>query len=158
MSMLRATLLSFRVGLDVVKTEGMLTLMKGSNIFALKRVFDWSTRYFFADLFELAIQTFQNGRHLSVGQRSVASLLGGVASTCTTLPLDVLGSSHSDEPEPLRLIPKQILQLPKCRTQRKLGLRSPHLSYSWTSYERRGSMVCEMHTYEGLQHASCMCA
>ena len=47
MSLLRTTLLSFTIGFVVVKNEGLLALMKGSNIFALKRVFDWSTRYFF---------------------------------------------------------------------------------------------------------------
>ena len=52
MSLLRTTMLSFRIGWDVVQKEGLATLMKGSNVFATKRVFDWSSRYFFADMFD----------------------------------------------------------------------------------------------------------
>jgi len=44
---------SFQVGGKVIKHEGLVALMKGSNTFALKRVFDWSTRYYFSDLLEV---------------------------------------------------------------------------------------------------------
>lgn len=46
MSMLRTTMLSFRIGADVVAKEGLITLMKGANVFATKRVFDWATRFY----------------------------------------------------------------------------------------------------------------
>jgi hypothetical protein len=96
MSLLRTTLLSFRIGYDVVKTEGLHTLMKGSNVFATKRVFDWSTRFFFSDLFEALFVKMKKGKKLSVTEKSMASLLGGVASTCFTLPLDVLVAKTQD--------------------------------------------------------------
>ena len=97
MSLLRTTLLSFRIGADVVQSEGLLTLTKGANIFATKRVFDWATRFYFSDLFEtLYSSQVKNGAPLTVGERSAASLLGGVASTCCTLPLDVLVAKTQD--------------------------------------------------------------
>jgi len=93
MSLLKTTLESFKVGFDVVGKEGLATLMKGSNIFALKRFFDWSTRFFFSDMFEeilLKSGTMVEGGSLSAGGKIVASLLGGTASTIVTLPLDVI--------------------------------------------------------------------
>lgn len=94
--MLRTTLLSFRIGYDVVKTEGFSTLMKGSNVFATKRVFDWASRYFFADLFEALFSMLKNNEPLSVAEKSASSLLGGVFSTLVTLPLDVLVAKTQD--------------------------------------------------------------
>jgi Mitochondrial carrier protein len=97
MSMLRTTILSFRIGYDVAKTEGVLALMKGSNVFAAKRVFDWASRYFFADSFEALFGLLHPaGQTLSVAEKSVSSLLGGVFSTMFTLPLDVLVAKSQD--------------------------------------------------------------
>jgi Mitochondrial carrier protein len=64
-------------------------------VFATKRVFDWASRYYFADLFE-DIFRMVKGAGLSVSEQSIASLLGGVASTCLTLPLDVLVAKTQD--------------------------------------------------------------
>ena len=98
MSMLRTTMLSFAIGMDVVKDEGVLALMKGSNIFALKRVFDWSTRFFFSDMFESMMLMYGCGVNgvLSPKEKVVASLLGGTASTIVTLPLDVIVAKSQD--------------------------------------------------------------
>jgi hypothetical protein len=96
MSALRTTLLSFTIGYDVVKQEGIGALMKGANVFATKRVFDWASRYYFADLFEDLFTRLRNGSQLSVGEKSAASLLGGVFSTLVTLPLDVLVAKTQD--------------------------------------------------------------
>jgi len=97
MSIFRTTLLSFKIGFDIIKTEGVGTLMKGSTVFALKRVCDWSSRYFFSDLFEALIKRFKKeGEELTLAEKSYASLLGGVASTCVTLPLDVLVAKTQD--------------------------------------------------------------
>jgi hypothetical protein len=96
MSILRTTWLSFLIGFEVVKTEGITTLMKGANVFATKRVFDWASRYFFADLFEDLFLALNGGVALSLAQKSMASILGGVASTCVTLPLDVLVAKTQD--------------------------------------------------------------
>jgi hypothetical protein len=95
-SMLKTTYLSLLIGADVVKAEGFATLMKGSNVFATKRVFDWASRYFFADLFEALFVTLKGGQGLTLAQKSMASLLGGIASTCVTLPLDVLVAKTQD--------------------------------------------------------------
>jgi len=96
MSALRTTWLSFLIGFEVVKKEGFLTLMKGANVFATKRVFDWSTRYFFSDLIESILFRAKGGLPLTVLEKSSASLLGGVFSTMCTLPLDVLVAKTQD--------------------------------------------------------------
>ena len=96
MSLSETSLQSFKIGFDVVANEGFLALMKGSNIFALKRVLDWSSRYYFADMFERLFKKMKKDTKLTVGEKSVASLLGGVASTCFTLPLDVLVAKAQD--------------------------------------------------------------
>lgn len=70
--------------------------MKGANVFATKRVFDWASRYFFADLFESLFSTLNNGGALTVAEKSASSLLGGVFSTLVTLPLDVLVAKTQD--------------------------------------------------------------
>ena len=79
-------------------TKDVLKLMKGSNIFALKRVFDWSTRFFFSDFFESMMKQYGFGVNgvLSSQQKIVASLLGGTASTIVTLPLDVIVAKSQD--------------------------------------------------------------
>lgn len=98
MSLLKTTLLSFSIGFDVVAKEGAFALMKGSNIFALKRVFDWSTRYYFSDMFEALMLSLGKGVDgvLSPGEKILASLLGGTASTIVTLPLDVIVAKSQD--------------------------------------------------------------
>jgi hypothetical protein len=96
MTIARTTWLSFLIGFDVVKTEGIMTLMKGANVFATKRVFDWASRYFFADMFEALFLVLNKGLALSLAQKGMASILGGVASTCVTLPLDVLVAKTQD--------------------------------------------------------------
>jgi len=96
MSLLRTTTLSLRIGIDVVKNEGFVTLMKGANLFALKRLLDWATRYFFADLFEALLLKHSASGALTTAEKAAASLLGGTASTFSTLPLDVLVAKTQD--------------------------------------------------------------
>jgi hypothetical protein len=95
MSLWQTTWKSMVIGGDIIKKEGLGSLMKGADTFATKRVFDWASRYYFADLFE-ALFTHLKGSSLSLGEKSVASLLGGVASTVLTLPLDVLVAKTQD--------------------------------------------------------------
>lgn len=96
MSLLRTTLLSATIGYDVVATEGLGALMKGSGVFSTKRVCDWASRYYFSDLFEsLAIQ-YKGGGSLTITEKIWCSLLGGTASTVVTLPLDVLVAKIQD--------------------------------------------------------------
>jgi len=99
MTLLKTTIESFKIGFDVVGKEGLSTLMKGSNVFALKRFFDWSTRFFFSDIFEevlLKSGILVEGGTLSAMGKIVASLLGGTASTIVTLPLDVIVAKSQD--------------------------------------------------------------
>lgn len=95
MTLFETTWKSLVIGGDIIKKEGLGSLMKGANTFAMKRVFDWSTRYYFADLFESIFFTIK-GSALTVSEKSTASLLGGVASTVLTLPLDVLVAKTQD--------------------------------------------------------------
>eukprot|EP00527_Entomoneis_sp_CCMP2396_P002238 CAMPEP_0198145630 /NCGR_PEP_ID=MMETSP1443-20131203/24736_1 /TAXON_ID=186043 /ORGANISM="Entomoneis sp., Strain CCMP2396" /LENGTH=551 /DNA_ID=CAMNT_0043809327 /DNA_START=34 /DNA_END=1686 /DNA_ORIENTATION=+ len=98
MTMLKTLCMSATIGYNVVVKEGLTSLMKGSNVFATKRVFDWSTRYFFAEWFEaiFAASLTTEGQSLTFLQKSIASFLGGVVSTIFTLPLDVLVSKIQD--------------------------------------------------------------
>jgi hypothetical protein len=92
MSLLKTTFLSLTIGLDVVKNEGVTALMKGSDIFAVKRVFDWSTRYYFADIVKTLMLKYGMGTNgvLASSDKIIASLIAGTLSTLVTLPLDVI--------------------------------------------------------------------
>jgi len=92
MSLRETTLLSLRVGADVVSVEGPLAMMKGANVFALKRVFDWGTRFYFSEIAESHLKMRAGTDALPASSQILASLVGGFASTCCTLPLDVLVS------------------------------------------------------------------
>jgi len=83
---------SMTVGMRVIREEGPAALMKGSGVMAGKRVADWSTRFYFCVLAENLL--FRRGaedpaRPLARREQLVAGLVGGVASTVLTLPLDV---------------------------------------------------------------------
>jgi hypothetical protein len=95
MSLWQTTWKSMVIGGDIIKSEGLGSLMKGANTFATKRVFDWASRYYFADLFE-AMFVKVKGSSLSVTEQIISSLLGGIASTVLTLPLDVLVAKTQD--------------------------------------------------------------
>lgn len=96
MSMIKTSLLSLKIGAKVITNEGLLALMKGSNVFATKRVFDWATRFYFSDLFEGILLKHAAYGQLTTAEKISASLLGGVASTIFTLPLDVLVAKTQD--------------------------------------------------------------
>jgi hypothetical protein len=96
MSLLSSTLQSFRIGFDVVAAEGVGALMKGSTVFATKRVFDWSTRFLFADMIASEIRKQQESLTLTTKQKISCDLLAGLLSTLVTLPLDVLVSKTQD--------------------------------------------------------------
>ena len=96
MNFMKTTWLSLTIGCDVVRNEGLLALMKGSNIFAIKRMFDWFTRYIFSDMFEALMLNLSTTGTLTTGEKIVASLMGGTLSTFSTLPLDVLVAKSQD--------------------------------------------------------------
>ena len=74
----------FLIGFEVIRKEGIFSLMKGSGTFALKRVGDWGTRYACTNYFERLI-----GRETYV-KKITAAMLGGLLSAMSTIPLDVL--------------------------------------------------------------------
>jgi len=96
MSLWQTTLVSLKMGLDIVHSEGVGVLMKGSNIFALKRVLDWATRFFFSDWMEQLLLIYKHSSILSSSDYFIASLLGGALSTLVTLPLDVIVAKTQD--------------------------------------------------------------
>ena len=96
MTLLETTLQSFRIGFDVVAEEGIGALMKGSTVFATKRVFDWSTRFLFADIISSQIRKQQGGTALTTKQKISSDLVSGLLSTLVTLPLDVIVSKTQD--------------------------------------------------------------
>ncbi|KAG7398952.1 hypothetical protein PHYBOEH_010057 [Phytophthora boehmeriae] len=82
---------SMRIGVKVIHKEGVAALMKGSGMFSLKRVADWSTRFFFSVQAENIVYKRNNpDRVLTTSEQVIASLLGGVVSAAVTLPMDVL--------------------------------------------------------------------
>jgi hypothetical protein len=88
--------LSFNIGFDIIASEGVFALMKGSNVFALKRVCDWSTRYYFSDMFMNTLKYFAKTSASTKVEMFVADMLGGTASTLVTLPLDVIVAKTQD--------------------------------------------------------------
>ncbi|GMH83753.1 hypothetical protein TrST_g4905 [Triparma strigata] len=85
---------SFQVGARVVTKEGGFALMKGANVFAFKRFFDWSTRFMFADIIESLVLARQGS--LSPTDKMVCSMIGGMISSVVTLPIDALVAKIQD--------------------------------------------------------------
>jgi Mitochondrial carrier protein len=90
------TVASAKVGVDVVRKEGMLGLMKGSGVFTLKRVGDWTTRFLFAEMCVNALKSYKDTDRLSFAEKSAASFVGGAMSATATIPLDVLVATMQD--------------------------------------------------------------
>ncbi|KAF0686492.1 Aste57867_21679 [Aphanomyces stellatus] len=79
------------VGLNVIKNEGVPALMKGSVVFSMKRVADWSTRYFFCVLSEdIMFRRGDPNKKITMTEELAASLVGGTLSCLATLPVDVM--------------------------------------------------------------------
>jgi len=93
MSVWETTKRSTSVGVGVVRKEGVAALMKGSLMFSMKRVADWSTRYMFAEGIEAGLLRLRAGEaepKLSTTEKLIASFLGGTLSTLATIPMDVM--------------------------------------------------------------------
>eukprot|EP00567_Pseudictyota_dubia_P015337 CAMPEP_0197441824 /NCGR_PEP_ID=MMETSP1175-20131217/7983_1 /TAXON_ID=1003142 /ORGANISM="Triceratium dubium, Strain CCMP147" /LENGTH=321 /DNA_ID=CAMNT_0042972159 /DNA_START=61 /DNA_END=1026 /DNA_ORIENTATION=+ len=91
MSLGQTVSMSTKVGMDVIRSEGISALMKGSIVFASKRVADWGTRFLFSTIVEDVL--FKRGDEtykLSYNEKIAASLLGGTLSACSTIPIDVM--------------------------------------------------------------------
>ncbi|KUF76587.1 Mitochondrial Carrier (MC) Family [Phytophthora nicotianae] len=82
---------SMRIGVKVIQKEGVAALMKGSGMFSVKRVADWSSRFFFSVQAENIVYKRNNpDRVLTTSEQVISSLIGGVFSAALTLPMDVL--------------------------------------------------------------------
>ncbi|TMW58735.1 hypothetical protein Poli38472_010294 [Pythium oligandrum] len=93
MTPMETTKKSLQVGMKVIRIEGPAALMKGATVFSMKRVADWSTRFFFSvQAEEVFFKRGDSTKVLTNGEKMTASLLGGVGSTLCTLPIDVMVS------------------------------------------------------------------
>jgi hypothetical protein len=82
---------SLLVGMKVIRNEGVLALMKGSGMFSVKRVADWSTRFLFSvEAENILFKRADPDHKLTMGEKVTASLAGGVVSALVTLPMDVM--------------------------------------------------------------------
>lgn len=88
-----------RMGGAVIKQEGLIGLTKGSFTFSMKRVADWTTRFFFAELVADMLRNYYrndttrivNGTVvLNNTDKSIAAFGGGALSAIATVPLDVI--------------------------------------------------------------------
>ncbi|KAH9253563.1 hypothetical protein BASA81_008399 [Batrachochytrium salamandrivorans] len=90
MSMWQTCVGSTNVGMSLIRKEGPAALMKGSVMFSVKRVADWSTRYMFAEGIEYALHSRHPDQRTSQTEKVVSSFLGGALSTVATIPMDVM--------------------------------------------------------------------
>lgn len=91
MTLMETTNKSMSIGMTVIRNEGVSALMKGAGVFSLKRVADWSSRFFFSVAAENVLFKRQNpDAKLTTAQKMSASLIGGVFSSLVTLPIDVM--------------------------------------------------------------------
>jgi len=90
------TVASTRVGMRVVQSEGVMALMKGSVVFSSKRVLDWTTRFFFAELVTQSYKDHMKKAKLSATESMGCALIGGALSATATIPMDVLVAAIQD--------------------------------------------------------------
>lgn len=88
------TIASTKIGAQVIRNEGPQALMKGSLLFSTKRMADWTTRFFFAEVVADSIKKHNASkgefRSLTFNESSFAALAGGALSATATIPMDVL--------------------------------------------------------------------
>lgn len=91
------TVAATKLGVELIQREGVSVLMKGAGTFTIKRVADWTTRYFFAEQVTLAVKSQKGpGQTVSFTEKMLCSLLGGVLSATVTIPIDVLVATIQD--------------------------------------------------------------
>jgi len=90
------TVASTKVGFSVVRNEGLSALMKGSIVFSSKRVLDWTTRFFFAELVTQGVKDYKKTNKLSQLESMSCALLGGALSATATIPMDVVVAAIQD--------------------------------------------------------------
>ena len=125
-TMWQTTVASTKVGMNVIRKEGVMALMKGSVMFSGKRVADWSTRYLFAEGFESLFLSRHPGQKLSTSEKAAASFLGGAMSTVATIPMDVMVAQIQQASK----AGQKVSAIDAFRTQMKEGGLSGVLSFS----------------------------
>lgn len=78
------------VFLRVVREEGVLSLMKGSGMFAAKRVGDWGSRFAFTNVTESYLRKYSGKTNLNYTEKGFCALTGGLLSSLATIPIDVM--------------------------------------------------------------------
>ncbi len=92
----KTTVASSKVGAQIISKEGLGVLMKGSGVFTVKRIADWTTRFFFAELVATQWVNARGGKKLNKTEDSIASFVGGAMSATVTIPIDVLVATIQD--------------------------------------------------------------
>lgn len=91
------TVAATKLGVELVKKEGGLVLMKGAGTFTIKRIADWSTRFFFAEQVSAIARRLKGpGEKLSFTEKMLCSLSGGILSATVTIPIDVMVATIQD--------------------------------------------------------------
>lgn len=130
------TVQASKVGVEVVKREGVAVLMKGSLVFTLKRVADWSTRYFFAETCREGFSAIK-GAPLTKWQKAGADFTGGALSATVTIPIDVLVATIQDAGK----AGQKVSVVEVWREKMKQGGVSQLLRYSTKGYVARVAHV-----------------
>ena len=99
-SFMETTAQSSRIGLRVIREEGVLALGKGLPVFVFKRFFDWTTRYLFVvwcqNAYRMAInETGPGSRKLSTAEASMCAVSGGAIRFVSSLLFSFLSLSLS---------------------------------------------------------------
>jgi len=93
-TVMETTISSAKIGGRIVATEGAAALLKGAGVFSFKRFCDWTTRYFFVQVVENAVQG--DGPPLSKQTKVWCALGGGTLSALATVPIDVMVATVQD--------------------------------------------------------------
>lgn len=98
---LATTIASTKLGASIIRDEGPMALMKGSVLFSTKRMADWTTRFFFAEVIADTIRKrhASNGVHrpLDFMENGFSALAGGALSATATIPMDVLVATFQSQ-------------------------------------------------------------
>jgi len=116
------TVASTRVGMTIIRNEGVSALMKGSIVFSSKRVLDWTTRFFFAELVTQGVKDYKKSTKLSSYESMACALVGGALSATATIPMDVVVAAIQDSAKAGQKVSVFALWREKMRQQGITGL------------------------------------
>jgi hypothetical protein len=113
---LTTAIVSSKLAVNLIQSEGLSVLSKGLGLFTVKRTADWTTRFLFAEMITdsyLSVKTksslssassssSSSSQHptsavvLTSYEKGLCSFAGGATSAAATLPIDVLVSTVQD--------------------------------------------------------------